>query len=242
MTKRLDNRRILLTGAAGGIGRATAELFASEGAQLALLDRDVQGLAGLGGHAIAFDASEPQSVETAVGEAVGELGGIDGVVNAAGLFEVKPFEETSVELLAKMLAINLVGPFTVCRAALPHLRQAKAATIVNLGSASAISPFPGLSAYGASKGGLATLTKVLAAELAPRVRVNLVCPGMTRTGMVESWFPDPDELRERARTTYPMQRIAEPAEIAAAVLYLTSSESSYTTGSTLTVDGGRTFY
>jgi NAD(P)-dependent dehydrogenase (short-subunit alcohol dehydrogenase family) len=125
---------------------------------------------------------------------------------------------------------------------LVHLRSAEAATIVNLGSASAIVPFPELSAYGASKGAMATLTKVWAAELAPKIRVNIVCPGMTRTRMVSDWQTDPSALAARAKSSYALQRIAEPSEIANAILFLTSFESSFVTGTTLVVDGGRTFY
>lgn len=242
---RLAGRRILITGAASGIGRDTARLFAAEGAKLALLDL-VPGLdevAGpLGAVALAADVSDEAAVETAVARAVAELGGLDGLVNAAGIFPVKSLADTSLELWRKTLDVNLTGPFLVTRAAAPHLKAANAATIVNLGSGSAIIPYPDLAAYGASKGGLATLTKVLAAELAPTVRANLVCPGMTRTGMVTSWHPDPDALADKARQIYALGRIGEPDEIAAAILFLTSAESSFVTGVTLAVDGGRTFH
>lgn len=242
MGTRLEGRRIIVTGAAAGIGRATAELFATEGAKLALLDRDVDGLDGLAGEAIGFEATDEASVEAAVNRAADAMGGVDGVVNAAGIFPLARLADTTLELWRKTLEVNLTGPFLVCRAALPYLQAAEMATIVNLGSASAIVPFPELGAYGASKGGVATFTKVLAAELAPKIRVNLLCPGMTRTRMVSDWYPDSAALDEKSKALYPLQRIAEPAEVAAAALYLTSSESSFVTGTTLTVDGGRTFH
>jgi NAD(P)-dependent dehydrogenase (short-subunit alcohol dehydrogenase family) len=240
--KRLVGRRIVVTGAASGIGRATAELFARQGAALALMDRDEQGLRGMEGQAIAADVSDEASVTAAIATAAQVLGGLDGLVNVAGVFETAKMEDTSTQMWQRALAVNLTGPFLVTRAALKHLRAAEAATIVNLGSASAIVPFPALSAYGATKGAMATLTKVWAAEFAPKIRVNIVCPGMTRTRMVSAWHTDPDALAERVTGSYALQRIAEPEEIANAILFLTSLESSFVTGTTLVVDGGRTFY
>ncbi|PSC02909.1 3-oxoacyl-ACP reductase [Alsobacter soli] len=242
---RLAGRRIIVTGAASGIGRETAELFAREGAALALFDvgEGARELAGrIGAHAFSVDVSDEQAVESAVSQAAERMGGLDGLVNAAGIFPVRKLEETSLELWRKTLDVNLTGPFLVSRAAARHLRAAGAATIVNVGSGSALLPYPELSAYGASKGGLAMLSKVLAAELAPQVRVNVVCPGMTRTGMVTSWFPDPEALAERAKSVYALGRIGEPIEVAQAILFLTSAESSFVTGVTLAVDGGRTYH
>jgi NAD(P)-dependent dehydrogenase (short-subunit alcohol dehydrogenase family) len=240
--KRLEGRRIVVTGAASGIGRATAELFARHGAALALLDRDEAGMRGAGGLAIVSDVSDELSVAAAIDSAARAMGGIDGLVNVAGVFPTAKLEDTTLEMWQRTLAVNLTGPFLVARAALAHLRSAEAATIVNLGSASAIVPFPELSAYGASKGAIGALTKVWAAELAPKIRVNIVCPGMTRTRMVSSWQADPIALAQRAKSGYALQRIAEPDEIANAILFLTSFESSFVTGTTLVVDGGRTFY
>lgn len=240
---RLHGRRIVITGAAAGIGRATAELFAEEGARLALLDQNVDALKDLGGQAaIAVDVGNEESVAAAIAQAASALDGIDGLVNVAGIFPVASLENTSLDLWQKTLAVNLTGPFLVTKAALPHLRAAERATVVNLASASAIVPFKELSAYGASKGGIMTLSKVWASELGPKIRVNVVCPGMTRTRMVSDWYPDEEVLAANARSTYALQRIAEPLEIAKAILFLTSDEASFTTGSTMMVDGGRTFY
>lgn len=242
---RLAGRRILITGAASGIGRETAELFAAEGASLALIDLGEavnEVAARIGALALSVDVSDEWAVEEGVGRAVAHLGGLDGLVNAAGIFPVKRLEDTSLELWRKTLDVNLTGPFLITRATAPHLRAAGASSIVNVGSGSALLPYPELSAYGASKGGLAMLSKVLAAELAPQVRVNVVCPGMTRTGMVTSWFPDQEALAARAKSVYALGRIGEPLEIAQAILFLTSAESSFVTGVTLAVDGGRTFH
>jgi NAD(P)-dependent dehydrogenase (short-subunit alcohol dehydrogenase family) len=242
MSGRLQGRRIVVTGAASGIGRATAELFAREGARLALLDMRAPDLAGPGVHGIAADVADERSVAAAIATAAQEMDGIDGIVNAAGIFPVAKIEDTSLEQWQHVLAVNLTGPFLVVRAALPHLRRAEQATIVNLSSGSALIPYPELGAYGASKGGLSVASKVWAAELGPKIRVNVVAPGMTRTGMVAQWYPDTAQLDAKAKSLYALQRIAEPAEIAQAILFLTSAESSVITGATLAADGGRTFH
>lgn len=241
-TGRLAGRRILIAGAAAGIGRAIALRFAAEGARLALADRDLGGLADLPGAAIGFDALRTETVAPAVDRACDVLGGLDGLVIAIGVFPHAALQDTTLDTWNRTLAVNLTAPFLLAQAAAPHLRASGRAAIVQLGSASAIVPFAGLAAYGASKGGVGTLAKVLAAELAPEVRVNLLCPGMTRTRMVSDWHPDPDALAEVARRTYPLQRIAEPEEIAAAALFLISDEAGFMTGATMTVDGGRTFH
>ncbi|MBT9290996.1 SDR family NAD(P)-dependent oxidoreductase [Prosthecodimorpha staleyi] len=247
MSGRLAGRRILITGAASGIGRATAELFAAEGAALALIDRDAPPALETVATAVepvllGADVSDENSVQVAVAAAAAALGGLDGIVNAAGIFPVAKLEDTTLELWNRTLAVNLTGPFLVIRAALPHLKAARSATIVNVSSGSAIVPYPDLGAYGASKGGLAVASKVWAAELGPTIRVNVVAPGMTRTRMVTDWHPEPDRLADRAKALYALQRIAEPAEIAAAILFLTGDESSVVTGATLVADGGRTFH
>lgn len=242
MTMRLHGRRIVITGAAAGIGRATAELFAREGARLTLLDSQPTDLVGPDVSSIIADVSSEDSVATAIATAARTMDGIDGIVNAAGIFPVAKLEDTSLELWQRVLAVNLTGPFLVVRAALPHLRRAQQATIVNLSSGSALIPYPELGAYGASKGGLSVASKVWAAELGPTIRVNVVAPGMTRTSMVTQWHPDPAQLDAKAKSLYALQRIAEPAEIAQAILFLTSTDSSVVTGVTLAADGGRTFH
>lgn len=242
MSGQLHGRRIVITGAASGIGRATAELFAMQGATLTLLDREVVENVGPLATALRVDVTDEHSVTDAVARAAAAMGGIDGVVNAAGIFPVAKLEETTLELWQRTLAVNLTGPFLVIRAALPHLRAANGATVVNVSSASAIVPYPELGAYGASKGGISVASKVWAAELGPSIRVNVVAPGMTRTRMVTDWHPDADQLAARAKTLYSLQRIAEPAEIAEGILFLTAQASSVVTGATLTMDGGRTFH
>jgi NAD(P)-dependent dehydrogenase (short-subunit alcohol dehydrogenase family) len=240
--KRLAGRKILITGGASGIGRATASLFLREGAHVAILDRAAGGQEG---HFVPVDVSDAGSVQEAVRAAEAALGGLDGVVNAAGIFAAAGLADTSAELFSRTLAVNLTGTFLVIQAAAPLLLAAgKPATIVNIGSGVGITPTgPGSTAYVASKGGVIAMTKALAMELAPSVRVNVVCPGMVETPMTQGFLRnaagavEPDLLNR-----YALRRPAAPEEIAAAILFLTSAEASFVTGIVLPVDGGRTFH
>lgn len=245
---RLRERRILITGAASGIGRATAQVFAAEGARLALLDINREGLntvaRDLSALAVPVDVRQPQAVNAAVATAGDALGGLDGVVNAAGINVKYPIAGTSDEDWSNVISLNLGGTFFVCRAAAPHLSKADAATIVNIASGAALMPpGPNLTAYAASKGGVVSMTKALAKELAPKVRVNVICPGNTRTPLTERVLGALSEAdRVKAIAAYALNRLAEPEEIARAILFLTSHESSYVTGVAFPVDGGRTFH
>ena len=238
-----------MTGAASGIGRACAELFAREGARLALLDLQSRSFheVSLATDAVAIpvDLFDAEATEAAVVRAGGALGGLDSVINCAGVTAQNRLEDVSLTEWSRVLAINLTAPFVICRAALPWLLLAEEGSIVNIASAAALLPTgPGSSAYISSKGGLIALTKALAAELAPKVRANVVCPGLTRTpmtnGMFEGYSHRPSDAA--AVSHYAMRRAAHPDEIAWACLFLASREASYVTGATLAVDGGRTFY
>ena len=190
---RLAGRKILITGGASGIGRATALLCAEEGAAVAVLDRSEDAArevaSAAGGTAFAVDVAEPASVASAVERAAAAMGGLDGVVNAAGIFSSEGLTETSPELFNRILTVNITGTFLVVRAAEPFLRAASRATIVNIGSGVGLKPTgPGSTAYVASKGGVIAMTRSLAMELAPKIRVNVVCPGMVDTAMTESFL------------------------------------------------------
>jgi NAD(P)-dependent dehydrogenase (short-subunit alcohol dehydrogenase family) len=236
---RLRGRRIVITGAGSGIGRATAQLFAAEGAALTLLDRDAHGLAEsarlAGAHAFEADVTDERSVARAVEEGAARMGGIDGVVNAAGVMLRGSVLEVGVDEWRRVLEINLTGPYIVVRCCLPWLQQATQATIVNLGSGQSLLPnSPDRTAYSASKGGLLNLTRALAAELAPAIRANTVCPGLVDTPMAQGVQGNVGN--------YALKRLAQPIEIAQAILFLTTSESSFVTGAALAVDGGRSFH
>lgn len=248
-TGSLADRRILVTGAASGIGRATAELFKEEGARLALVDCDAERLsavaAGTAAAAEIVDLADEPVIGPAIHRLAEGLGGLDGVVNCAGIGAGAMLEDLDAAYWCRVLAINLTAPYAVCRAALPWLRAAREATIVNIASAQALLPnTPGASVYAASKGGLVAFTKAIAAELAPSIRANVVCPGVTRTPMTEaSLLKGYDQPNDAPFVkTYAMKRVAQPRELAQAILFLTSAASSFVTGATLAVDGGRSFH
>jgi len=236
---RLRGRRIIITGAASGIGKATASLFALEGARLALLDRDASGLEQMaqrtGGRGFQVDIADEESVARAVEQAAEALGGVDGLVNASGIMRTGPMDETPTDLWRQVLEVNLTGTYLMCRACLPWLRKEGRASIVNIASAAGLLPnAPGLTAYAASKGGVVNLTRAMAAELAPSIRVNTVCPGMVDTPMADGFRTNVGN--------YALKRIADPAEIANVILFLASVDASYVTGATLAADGGRSYH
>lgn len=236
---RLQQRRVLITGAASGIGRRTALLFAAEGAALTLLDRSMERLAEVaretGGLAVDADVTDDGSVAHAVERGATAMGGIDGVVNAAGIVIRGPVLAVGVADWRRVIDVNLTGIYIVVRCCLPWLAKATGATIVNIASGQGLLPNrPEMTAYAASKGGVVNLTRALAAELAPAIRVNSVCPGMVDTPMTAD---SPHDV-----TPYALKRIADPLEIAHAILFLTGSESSFVTGAALAIDGGRTFH
>jgi NAD(P)-dependent dehydrogenase (short-subunit alcohol dehydrogenase family) len=238
---RLEQRKILITGGASGIGRATALLFRREGAKVVVLDRPASATAE---NFVPVDVADPASVLQAVRTAEAALGGLDGVVNAAGIFSPAGLTDTTAELFSRTLAVNLMGTFLVIQAAAPMLLASGAATIVNIGSGVGITPTgPGSTAYVASKGGVIAMSKALAMELAPLVRVNVVCPGMVDTPMTQGFLRNAaGDVEPALANRYALRRPASPEEIAAAILFLTSAESSFVTGVTLPVDGGRTFH
>jgi NAD(P)-dependent dehydrogenase (short-subunit alcohol dehydrogenase family) len=244
-SQRLRGRRILITGSASGIGRATAELFRREGAQLALVDRQDRELeevaAELGASAHRLDLTDLEAVEPAIAEIESALGGLDGIVNCAGLGRATPIGETDLALLMQFASVNLLAPYLICRAALPALRRAEnGATIVNVSSGMGVLPnIANNTAYAATKGGLLAFTKGLAAEVGPQVRVNAVCPGATLTPMSAPFLAGAGAA---VTDGLAMKRVAEPSEIANGILYLSSRESSFVTGATLAVDGGRTYH
>lgn len=239
---RLAGRRIVVTGAASGIGRAVAELFLEAGAQVAALDRQrPQPFARDQGLALQADVTDPAGVQAAVDEAARAFGGLDGLVNAAGISNTDWADQVSLEDWRRVLDVNLTGTFTVCRACLAHLRAAGGGTIVNLSSGQGLSPFPRRSAYAASKAGVIALSKSIAMEWAPSIRVNTICPGAVDTPMVRAGYSE-EVLRTQVGLRYALGRIGQPLEIAQAALYLSSAESSFVTGIVLAVDGGRSYH
>lgn len=210
-----------------------------EGASVILLDRNADALKatyeGRDVFLAGVDITREDQLARAIADAADKTGGIDGVINAAGIMITGPTADLSPLAWRQVIDVNLTGSFFVIQACLPWLNLNESSTIVNVASGAGLLPnAPGLAAYAASKGGVIALTKALAADLAPKIRVNCVCPGMVDTPMADGF---------RANVgNYALKRIADPLEIARAMLFLTSSESSYVTGATLAVDGGRTFH
>lgn len=241
---RLSGRRVLVTGAASGIGSAIAELFLAAGASVAMLDRQwstAQSPDNPRALQLEADITDAASVDAAVYRTVGAFGGLDGLVNAAGISNTDWADQVTLEAWRRVLDVNLTGTFTVCRACLEHLRAAMGSTIVNLSSGQGLQPFARRSAYAASKAGVIAFSKSIAMEWAPAVRVNTICPGAIDTPMVRAGYTQ-DVLREQVAPRYALGRIGEPVEIAQAALYLTSAESSFVTGIVLAVDGGRSYH
>lgn len=243
----LTGRKALITGAASGVGAATARAFAKAGATLVLADislEPTQRLAAeLGASAVAMNVRSEKSVDDAVAEASRILGGLDAIVNAAGVAAMTTLEETTLESWERQIETNLTGVFLVCRAAAPHLRAADAATIVTVASATGLMPSIAGAAYGASKAGAIMLCKALARELGPSIRVNSVCPGIIDTPMFADLVPvKTAEFEQKLKTDYVMGRLAKADEIANAILFLSSDASSFITGTAMAVDGGRVFH
>jgi len=238
---KLAGRRILITGAASGMGRAIAELFVSEGARVALLDLNEEGVTALanslGALACRCDISSAADVSRCVNEAIEYLGGLDGIVNAAGVYLAKMFQNIDADSWNRVITTNLNGPYYIVSAALPALRKAPAATIVNIASISAYLPMAGTSVYSASKAGVIMLTKCLALELGPTIRVNAICPGVIRTEMTRHIWQDAERAAGTAERVA-LKKIGTPEEIASAALYLSSEDSGFSTGTEIVVDGG----
>lgn len=253
---RLAGRRILVTGAGSGIGRAVADLFLAAGARVAGVDLRAGAAGSL---ALQADVADAAAVGRAVDAAVAAFGGLDGLVNVAGIADTQLAEDLSAADWQRVLDVNLNGSFHTCRAVLPHLRAAHAeasaalarqggatvgqgtATIVNFSSGQGLQPFARRSAYAASKAAVIAFSKCIAIEWAPAIRVNTLCPGATDTPMVRSGY-DAETLRTQVGPRYALGRIAQADEVAHAALYLTGNESSFVTGIALAVDGGRSFH
>ena len=252
MAGRLAERAIILTGAAGGIGRVYAPRLAREGARLALVDLDAGGLAavaaacrGLGAEVVELvtDVSAPPAARAAADEAAARMGGVDALVNNAALFSTlpnRPFEEIPPEEIERVLAVNVLAPFVLCQAVAPHLRRRGGGKIVNVGSGIILSGTPGLAHYVASKGAIFALTRALARELGPdRITVNTLAPGFTLTDVLRARDDQPVEGSRRSRA---LARDETPEDLEGTLVYLLSGDSDFVTGQMLVVNGGNTFW
>ncbi len=238
----LSGRRIIVTGAASGIGLSTASRAADAGAAVAMIDRNAGGLKDAAAaipnsRAFPADLADPAAIISTMESVRAWLGYADGLVNCAAIATAGRFAALGDDAWNDMLAVNLTAPMRLCRALLTMRDPARVAAVVNVSSGAALRPMPGTgAAYAASKAGLLGLTRALALELAPSVRVNAVCPGLVDTPLVRD-LPGRD-----AAAAYAIGRPAVPAEMADVILFLLSDAASYVTGATWTVDGGRCFY
>jgi NAD(P)-dependent dehydrogenase (short-subunit alcohol dehydrogenase family) len=246
---RLAGKVALVTGAGSGIGQTAARRFAEEGARVAAAD--VRGDAARetaseleGAIAVELDVTSGSSVEAGLAAVVEAFGGLDVVVNNAGVTIVGATHEISEDDWDRELDTNLKSIYLVSKAAWPLLRERGGGAIVNTASIAGLWAIPADAAYCASKAGVIMLTKCMALDGAKAaIRVNCVCPGFTETPMIEVYFaaqPDPAESRRFAERLHPLGRLGRPRDIADAMVYLASEEAAWVTGAALVVDGGLT--
>jgi 3-oxoacyl-[acyl-carrier protein] reductase len=249
LSRQIAGQAALVTGAASGMGRATALLFADEGARVAVVDRDGAGakrvadeIHAAGGNAadFALDVSDGAAALQVVAEVVARFGRLDVLVNNAGVSLPTAIDAAGFEACwERTLAVNLTGQAHLIRACLPHLRAHGAGRIVNVASTEALGATAGLSPYTASKHGVVGLTRALAVELgASGVTVNCICPGPVHTGMT-ALIPD-EAKRKFARRRVPVRRYGDPEEVAHMTLSLALPAASFVNGAVLVVDGGLT--
>lgn len=238
--------RVLITGASSGVGEATAKLFAKRGARVVLLGRRsaellrVAGEIDAGAHTVVADVANAASIKNAVRGAIHTLGGLDVAVNAAGVAGYVALEDLNEDRWHAVLETNLSGTFYVSREAGLHMRRSGGGAIVNVASDLAAMGAPGLVHYCAAKAGVLGMTRALALELAPLVRVNAVCPGPIDTPMMRAGLsaaPDPLAALKQKESTVPLNRLADPDEVAAAIYFL-AVEGTFATGTSMAFDGG----
>jgi NAD(P)-dependent dehydrogenase (short-subunit alcohol dehydrogenase family) len=233
----MAGRGALVTGGARGIGRAVADRLAADGARVAILDDDLNGV-DPGDHlALAGDVADPAAVAAAVDEAAAKLGGLGVLVTSAGFGTAKALDRYRDDEWARLVAVNLTGVWHAIRAAVPHLRAAAPASIVNIAGTTASRPTRGEGPYAAAKAGVVALTKSAALELAPAVRVNAVSPGYIATRLTRAVVDD-EKLRTRVERRIPLGRIGTVDDVAGVVAFLCSADAAYLTGQDIVVDGG----
>ena len=255
MERRFEGKVVVITGAAGGIGRAAAERFAQEGASVVAVDLPGTGLeetvglvesAGSNALAVPADVSKSSEVERYAAAAKERFGGIDAFFNNAGIEGwVGPTTQYPEDIFDKVIAVNLKGVFLGIKYVVPIMMERGGGAIVNTASVAGLSGTPSIFAYGASKHAVVGMTKSAALEFGPRgIRTNAICPSPIETRMMRALErginPDePEQVHQQMAAGNPMGRYGEPAEVAAFVAYLCSSDASYLNGGIFPIDGGR---
>lgn len=243
-----SGKRILVTGSARGIGRSLAERFIAEGARVAINGRDAGRVAaacdelGAGAVAAAGELGGADACAAVVRAAAEQLGGLDVVINNAGVFDIASIEDTDDALWNRALTSNVTAAFFTARAALPHLRRAGGGSIINHGSIAGLIGLANVAAYCASKGAIVQLTRSMAMELAPDIRVNCVCPTTVNNEMGWLGFnrsDDPQAAYEAFVAASKMQRMPTNDDVVEAFVFLASERAAFMTGVALPVDGGK---
>lgn len=240
----LKGKRILITGGASGIGAATAARFLEEGSQVCVLDRDVKGreqiqrlLPALSG-TVSADVADLKQVQAAFSEAAKLMGGVDVLINNAGISIRHNFLDITPEEWDKVLAVNLTGVFYVAQTAARHMWERGSGVILQTASTNGTMGYPFYADYNATKAGVIELTRSMALELAPKVRVCAVAPGYVLTPMQRAEYTD--AMLDEVNRKIPLRRHAKPEEIAALFAYLASDDAAFATGHVYTMDGGET--
>jgi meso-butanediol dehydrogenase/(S,S)-butanediol dehydrogenase/diacetyl reductase len=240
----LERKRVLITGGASGIGAATATRFLEEGASVCVLDRDAKGreliqqqLPKLAGP-VAADVSNLGEVQRAFAGAVSLMGGVDVLINNAGISIRHNFLEITAEEWDKVIAVNLTGVFYMAQTAARHMWERGSGVILQTASTNGIMGYPYYADYNATKAGVIELTRSMALELAPKVRVCAVAPGYVLTPMQRAEYTD--EMLDEVNRKIPLQRHAKPEEVAGLFAFLASDDAAYLTGHVYTIDGAET--
>jgi NAD(P)-dependent dehydrogenase (short-subunit alcohol dehydrogenase family) len=246
---RLSGKAVLITGAGKGIGREAALLFAREGASVAIVDIDAEAGDGTraaiesqGGNAlfVRTDITKPEDVERTVGTVVAKFGKIDVLYNNAGGSSPKDgtVVDAAIEEFSRVINVDLFGTWLCCRFAIPEIKKAGGGCVINMVSNVALMGIARMSAYSAAKGGIASLTRAMAVDFAPSIRVNAIAPSVTLTDRLRKRLENDPSVQKMAATH--LVGLAEPVDIAQAALYLASNESRMVTGQILRVDSGIT--
>ena len=247
---RLKDLKCVVTGGASGIGAATARRFAAEGAEVCILDIDLPAAEALadelgGAHfALPLDVRMEPAVEQVAAAVLERWRAVDVLVNNAGSELNKTYNDTTVEEWDRVLDTDLKGPWLLCKHFVPSMVERGSGSVINIASLNGLVGFPLSTAYGSAKGGLVVFTRDMAIELATSgVRINCVCPGVIETPMMERWtdlMPDKAEAKDMLKGVMPIGRMGTADEVAGAVLFFASSDSSLCQGAVLSVDGGFT--
>jgi len=238
----LKGKRALITGGAQGIGAATAQRFVEEGARVAIIDNNADACNQFRASnpeielVMEADVSDPEGVARAFAALDNAFGGLDILISNAGISIQNPFMEITVDQWKKVIDVDLTGVFIVAQQAARRMIEGEGGVIINMGSTNALRGYPWYADYNAAKAGVISLTKTMAIELAPRIRVVAVCPGYVKTPMQEAEYT-PEMMRD-LEEAIPLARQAAPEEIASLFAYLASDDASFITGSHIVIDGG----